>query len=315
MGRIFLTGGSGFIGSHLTEALIEKGHEVTIYDINKPRDSKANYVQGDIMDYSLLKSSMKGHGTVCHLAAMVGVVACLSDEKEVYRINHDGVKNIINACKEVGVENLLFTSSSEVYGEGDKFKLLKESNKLLPITHYGKSKMYSEQLLKDFSEESGIKVTVLRYCNIYGSRQRKEFVVSIFLDRVLEGIPIKICGDGEQIRSFTYIDDAVDGTIKALFRAEREFEIFNIGSTQSVKIKELARKIVDLNRSGEVKYVSFENLNRRRECEILIRIPSIEKAGNKLGYVPSTTLDEGLAVTLDYYRNLRDKEKAAIGMT
>ncbi len=314
MDRVFLTGGSGFIGSHLAEALLAKGHEVTIYDVKKPENNKARYIQGDIMDYRLLKSSMRGHKTVCHLAAMVGVVACLSDEKEVYRINYDGVKNIINACKEVGAENLLFTSSSEVYGEGGRFRQLEENMELSPITHYGKSKMYSEQLLKEFSEESGIKVTVLRYCNIYGSRQRKEFVISIFLDRLLQGKPIKICGDGEQIRSFTYIDDAVEGTIKALFRKEREYDIFNIGSNQTVKINELAMKIIELNRSGEVKYVSFEDLNRRSECEILIRVPSIEKAKNKLGHAPVMTLDEGLAVTYDYYRNIIGKEPVIAAM-
>lgn len=304
MDRIFVTGGSGFIGGHLVESLTRKGYEVTVYDIKNTLSSNVEFINGDITDYDFLKSSMKGHKTVCHLAAMVGVVACLNDEKEVYRVNYDGVKNIIKACKEVGVENLLFTSSSEVYGEGGRHRKLEEDMELSPITHYGKSKMYSENLLKEFADKSGVKVTVLRYCNVYGCRQRKEFVVSIFLDSVLKGKPIGICGDGEQIRSFTYVDDAVDGTIRALFRKEKNFEVFNIGSSRTVKISQLARNIIELNGSGQVKYLSFEDLNRKKDCEILIRIPSIEKAENKLGYRASTTLEEGLAVTYAYYKDI-----------
>ncbi len=302
MDRILITGGAGFIGSHLAEQLISKGYKVTVYDIKPNKNKNVNYVFGDIMDYDRLRYAMKGHKIVCHLAAMVGVTACLMDENQVYRINLEGTKNVIRACKESGVKNLLFTSSSEVYGEGSPVKPLDETMELKPITHYGKSKMYSERLMKEFSEETDVKVTVLRYCNIYGIGQRKEFVVSIFIDSILNGRPVKICGTGEQLRSFTYVDDAVEGTIKALFRDQTGFQVFNIGSSSNICIMELAKKVLEFTDSGRIEYVSFEDLDRIKECEILYRIPSIEKARKYLGYTDSTPLDRGLAITYDYYK-------------
>jgi UDP-glucose 4-epimerase len=314
MDKVLITGGSGFIGGHLTEQLIKKGCKVTVYDIKPSWNKEVNYIFGDIMDYSRLKSAVEGHKTVCHLAAMVGVTACLSDENQVYRINLEGTKNIIRACREAGVENLLFTSSSEVYGEGSPFKILDESMEVRPISHYGKSKLYSEWLMREFSEEAGIKVTVLRYCNIYGVCQRKEFVVSIFIDSILHSKPIRICGNGEQLRSFTYVDDAVEGTIKALFRNDTGFEIFNIGSSSNIKIKELAEKIMGFGSSSKIEYVSFEYLKRKPECEILYRIPSIEKARKYLGYSDSTSLDKGLAITYDYYKGVNKDCSQAVGI-
>jgi len=304
MDKVLITGGAGFIGSHLAERLISEGYNATVYDIKPNKNQNVNYIFGDIMDYDRLKYAIQGHKIVCHLAAMVGVTACLTNEKQVYRINLEGTKNVIRACREAGVKNLLFTSSSEVYGEGSPFKILDEGMELKPISHYGKSKMYSEWLMKEFSEEAGVKVTVLRYCNIYGIGQRKEFVVSIFIDSILNGRPLKICGTGEQLRSFTYVDDAVEGTIKALFRNRTEFEVFNIGSSCNIQIKELADKILGIASSGRIEYVSFEDLNRKPECEIFYRIPSIEKARKYLGYADSTSLEKGLAVTYYYYKNL-----------
>ncbi|MDP4180594.1 MAG: NAD(P)-dependent oxidoreductase [Bacillota bacterium] len=306
MNKILITGGSGFIGSHLAKGLSKKGFEVSVYDIKPNNNNEIEYINGDILNYRRLKAAIKGKKIVCHLAAMVGVEACLKDEEKVCRTNIEGTQNVIRACAESGVENLLFTSSSEVYGEGSPFIVLDEGAKLNPISRYGESKLHGEWLMKQFSENSNVKVTVLRYCNIYGKRQRKEFVVSIFINNVLENKPLRICGDGEQLRSFTYIDDAVEGTIKALLRYETQFDVFNIGSSYNIKIKDLAKKIIELNKSGKIEYVTYEELNRKKDCEILYRIPSIEKARNCLGYSDATDLDKGLQTIFDYYKSLKE---------
>ena len=303
MKNILITGGSGFIGNHLALELKNRGYNITIYDLDPPPHKEFKYIKGDIMDSELLTASIKGHDTVCHLAAMVGVVACLSNESEVYKINFDGVKNIIRACTENNVEHLLFASSSEVYGNGSKDTLLIESIKLNPITYYGKAKMASEELLKTFALESKTKVTILRYCNIYGPGQRVEFVIPVFIDNAIKGKPLPICGYGESIRNFTYIADAVEGTLCALIREERNFDIFNISSSETINIKNLANKIIKFKGNGSLKYVSFEDISRQEKQEILIRIPSTKKSEDILKFKAQTPLEEGLRQTYNYYIN------------
>lgn len=308
MEKIFVTGGSGFIGSHLISKFEKKGFDVTNYDlcIDKANPNIRN-IEGDIMDYEKLSSSIKGHENVCHLAAIVGVVRCLNSEKEVYRIDYEGVGNIIKACEENGVKNILFASSSEVYGEGHISVPLEESMVLKPRSPYGIAKMKSEQLLKDFAQRSKMKVTVVRYCNIYGFGQRCEFVIPIFIKKVLKGETIKVCGEGNQIRSFTYIDDAVEGTINALFRPETEFDIFNISSSSVVKIIDVAKKVIELNGNiGRYKLTSYEDLDRKEDVEVVIRIPSTEKSKQKLGYVAKTDFIDGLKSIFDCYKRINN---------
>lgn len=300
MSKIFITGGSGFIGSHLAEKLNNLGHDVTIYDINEPLAKNIRFIKGDIRNESLLEKSIAGHATVCHLAAMLGVTACLKDKDSVYSTNLQGTKNVINACEKNEVSNLLFSSSSEVYGEGDANSKLFEDMDLKPKSHYGISKMLGEAEMKAFSERTQTKVTVLRYCNIYGPRQRKDFVIPIFMRSVLSGTPLTVCGDGGQIRSFTYIDDAVTGTIQALFRVNNFFDIYNIGTSEPITIKELAQKTIGLHGSGRIDLLPFEKLEREKECEVLIRIPSVDKASSAIGYCPSIKLDTGLSTTYNY---------------
>lgn len=310
MDKIFVTGGSGFIGSHLVCELIKMGYDVTNYDLQiSSTNLQANNIQGDIMDYEKLVFSMRGHKIVCHLAAMVGVVKCLNDEKEVYRIDYEGVRNLVKSCKETGVENILFASSSEVYGEGDSEKALCESRILEPKSPYGIAKMLAEKLLKEYAEENNVKVTVVRYCNVYGPIQRKEFVIPIFINKVLYGEPIPVCELGEQVRNFTYVGDAVEGTIKALFRSEKDYEVFNISSGDTFRIIDVANKILELNNNiGQIKFVSFEEVNRVKKYEVITRIPSTKKAMDKLQFKARTSFDDGLRVTYNYYKENLLKE-------
>ncbi|MFZ5989101.1 MAG: NAD-dependent epimerase/dehydratase family protein [Bacillota bacterium] len=305
MDKILVTGGSGFIGSHLCERLNEMGYDVTIYDIKKPQTKDIRYIQGDIRDYGLLKHSMKGCSIVCHHAAMLGVVACLNDKDTVYDINHHGTENVIKACLENGVSNVVFASSSEVYGEGSINQKLIETIDLKPKSHYGISKILGENVIREFHERFNMKASVLRYCNVYGKRQREDFVIPIFIRSALKKDFLKVCGDGRQVRSFTYISDAVEATIRAIFRNGNTFEVYNVASDKPYTIKELALKVINIHGSGEMRHVDFEGVGRKTECEVFTRIPSIEKARKELGYIPCTGIDDGLTLTFNYYRNLK----------
>lgn len=301
MKKIFLTGGSGFIGSHFAEKLCQLGYEVTVFDIDKPPSNDVSFINGDIRNFELLKKSMLGHDTVCHLAAMLGVVACSYDKDTVYSVNLEGTRNIINACKLNNIEHLLSASSSEVYGEGSATDKLHEEMVLKPKSYYGMAKMMSEAGIKSFCDNTGAKATVLRYCNVYGPRQKNVFVIPIFIDNVLNNKPLPVCGDGSQVRSFTYIADAVDGTIRALLRSNENFKIYNIASSMPITINQLAFKIIEIHGGGTIEYLTFQDVGRKKEFEILTRIPSIEKAENELGYNPKTSIDQGLRLTYDYY--------------
>lgn len=304
MKKVFVTGGTGFIGSNLIDKLNKQGYHVVNYDINTPQYQSQNInIKGDILDYPKLVRAMEGADIVCHLAAMVGVVDCINNEKKVYRTNYEGVKNIINACIENNIKNVVFASSSEVYGEGYVNEKLYENLKLNPKSVYGITKMKSEEVLRDFSMQHNAKVTVLRYCNIYGKTQRKEFVIPIFINQVLNEEDITVCGNGNQIRTFTYVCDAVDGTIKAINREKGErYEIFNICSNYPSKIIDIAKKTIELNNNkGSIKYVNFEDVYRITDIEVINRIPSGEKAELILGFIAKTKLDEGLKEIFKYY--------------
>lgn len=303
MKKILVTGGSGFIGSHLADELNKRGCEVTIFDKTPPRNNTLKYIPGDISDYELLRTSVNGHDTVCHLAAMVGVVACLSNAEEVFRINLEAVKKLAEICNQCSVENLLFASSSEVYGNGSLDRPLDESMVLNPITPYGQAKKAAEEFLNEYSHNTGMKITAVRYCNIYGPGQRIEFVIPIFIDKVIKNQPIPVCGNGSQVRSYTFVNDAVDGTIKAMTRSSNEFQVYNISSQDTITVKNLAERIININGQGTIEYVSFEDINRDSKREILVRIPLPRKAEDLLGFKAKTPFDEGLKITFDFYKN------------
>ncbi|MGL5576493.1 MAG: NAD-dependent epimerase/dehydratase family protein [Sarcina sp.] len=307
--KIFITGGNGFIGCNLIEQLDLLGYEVISYDINNEGGNKNN-IQGDILDYDKLVSAMEGADIVCHLAAKVGVVECIMENSMLYDVNYYGVINVINACKINNIKNIVFASSSEVYGEGEGIKLTEDRN-LKPKSPYGILKMEAENLFKSLSIESDIKITVLRYCNIYGEKQRKVFVVPRFINQVLNKENITVCGKGAQTRTFTYIDDAIEGTIKAIERTKGEkYEVINICSNEGSSILNLANNILKLNDSeGNIEFLEVEEINRRKDFEIISRNPCGKKAECILNFKARIHLQGGLRKTYKYYKKLKDDFK------
>ncbi len=303
MKKVFVTGGSGFIGTPLVKYLVEAGYDVTNYDIKKPITNFGNYIEGNILDYLHLKTSMEGHDAVCHLAAVVGVKLCFEDDDYVNTVNHLGTVNILKAIEENGINNLLYASSSEVYGQGSKEKLLTEETQLSPVTVYGKSKLMGEDAVKEISQRTNIKGTVIRYCNIYGENQREEFVIPIFIKNALENNYLDIVGDGSQIRSFTHVKDAVRGTVQALLDPKQGFEVYNISSQEPITIGDLANTIIKIADKGTVRYVRGEQIGRVSDKEILYRIPSSKKAQQLLNFTIQKDLFTSLTDLVLAYKN------------
>ncbi|MCY8467140.1 NAD-dependent epimerase/dehydratase family protein [Bacillus atrophaeus] len=299
MKHIAIIGGAGFIGSELAALLQDKGFHTIIVDQKKP-NSDAPFRYADILDQQTLRESLQGADAVVHLAAMVGVDSCRSNGEDVIRVNFEGTKNVTEVCKELGISTLLFSSSSEVFGDSPDFPFTEISQKL-PKSAYGKAKLKSEEYLREQASEQ-LHIRVVRYFNVYGAKQREDFVMNKFFSLTESGRDLPLYGDGGQIRCFSYISDIVNGTYLALVHQGNEFEDFNIGNDQPITIKELAEKINEISGRSKEHYI-FKKLGedgvRGKDIEIFKRAPSIDKAKRLLGYVPKVSLDEGLRIIKD----------------
>ncbi|MBK5431607.1 NAD(P)-dependent oxidoreductase [Bacillus sp. TH25] len=296
--KIGVIGGGGFIGKHVTKELIARGYEVIIFDKFKP-SIDVPFEEIDILDIATLREKLINVDGVIHLAALVGVDNCRSNEEDVVRVNFEGTKNIVEVCIENGIGKLLFSSSSEVYGDGVSVPF-KENDVKIPKSAYGKAKLMSEYFLKEYANNS-FKVRVVRYFNVYGSQQNDNFVISKFLKQTHNGENITIYGDGQQIRCFSYISDIVNGTILAFEYEGENFADFNIGNNKPISMGELAVKINEL--MGNKSEIEFLNLGdegvRDSNIEIFRRIPSIKKAQLLLNYQPVISLNKGLEIIIE----------------
>lgn len=295
--KCFVTGGNGFIDTNLCGCLISRGYEVVSYDIVKKEiDNNVEWINGDILDSEKLCYCMKGADVVIHLAAMVGVKNCLQNPQLVIETNVRGTDNIIDACRANSINNIIFASSSEVYGEGYENAMLSEEDKASPKSLYGESKLQAEYKLMDYSYQNNAKVSIMRYCNIYGPYQRTDFLIPLFINQAKKNIPLTVCGSGEQKRCYTYIDDAVEFTIRAIERnLGLLFEIFNISYEKASTIFDVVNAI-ELVRGRKLKICRKEcsELGRDLSCEIINRIISSEKAQRILQYHPKINLYNGV---------------------
>ena len=288
--KIIITGGSGFIGSHLA-AQLKKEHNVTIFDVKK-NVSDIDFIEGDVTNLDSVKNSITDCDLVIHLAASLGVVNVERDPVQTLNINLGGTKNVLEACRINNIKKIIFSSSSEIYGEPTKIPI-KENDPITPITTYGISKLASEEYIKSYSKSYGMQYTIFRLFNVYGAMQDTQWVLPAFVDEAISNKPINVHSDGSQVRAFCYVSDIANALESALKTANGE--IINIGNdTDPISIKELAEKIISLtNSQSEIKFVPFEESNRNR-TEIMKRIPDINKAKKILNYSPKITLDEGI---------------------
>ena len=252
--KVLVTGGAGFIGSHIAEYLVQRGNDVTVLDnLNTGKkdnlakiNDKINFVNGDIRDYKLLEELVNDATGVFHEAALASVQQSFSMKDEYFDVNVNGTENILKLGKEYGFK-IVYASSSSVYGNPKKIPI-KESDDRKPINPYAQTKLEDEYLAKKYSE-MGVSVIGLRYFNVFGHRQSKEYagVIKLFLEKIKQETPPKINGDGLQTRDFVHIDDVVRANILAM-DSNVKHEFFNVGTGSSMSILDLANVVI--NASG-----------------------------------------------------------------
>ncbi|OWJ97128.1 NAD-dependent dehydratase, partial [Pseudomonas sp. A46] len=248
---ILITGGAGFIGSHLADALLARGHAVRVLDnlSTGKRDNLAldnprlELIEGDVADAALVARAMAGCKGVAHLAAVASVQASVDDPVATHQSNFIGTLNVCEAMRQQGVKRVLFASSAAVYGQNGEGRAIDEDTPKSPLTPYAVDKLASEQYLDFYRRQHGLEPAVFRFFNIFGPRQDPSSpysgVISIFTERALAGTPITVFGDGEQTRDFVYVGDLVQVLVQALEQDWLEVGAVNVGLNQATSLKEL----------------------------------------------------------------------------
>ena len=249
--KILVTGGAGFIGSHITEKLVERGDIVTVIDnMNTGKEKnlesvkdKINFVKGDILDVSLLEDITKDVDGVFHQAALASVQDSFDKPDEYHDVNVNGTENILKLSKKYGFK-VVYASSSSVYGDPIRIPI-KESDEKNPINPYAETKLKKEWLAIRYSE-MGVKVIGLRYFNVFGKGQSKEYagVLKLFLERIRDKLPPKINGDGTQFRDFVHVSDVVNANIMSM-DSDVAYGFFNVGTNTSITILDVAKTIIE----------------------------------------------------------------------
>lgn len=290
MGKILVTGGSGFIGSHLVEHLLEKDYKVSILDKNKSA-SKAKFCKGDICK-DANKIIIKEKPDICvHLAAQVSVRYALAHPVEDTETNVMGSLQVMQACAEAGVKKFIYISTAARFGEPAKIPL-KENTPCKPLSPYGASKYAAEFYLPFFKERYGMDYTILALANVYGPGQDPEGeagVISIFIDNIQKNKPCKIFGDGKQTRDFVFVKDVAQA-IEASF--ETTAPLLLIGSGTETSVNELFKKLAAILGKGEKTH------EEAVPGEIQRAVFDISQAKKELGWNPRTSLEKGLKATL-----------------
>jgi UDP-glucose 4-epimerase len=306
--NILVTGGAGFIASHIADAFIESGHNVTIIDnLTTGREEninpKAKFFKVDIRD-DLSKIFEEGKfDVVNHHAAQIDVRRSVSDPIYDAGVNILGTLNLLQNSVKYRVKKFMFASTGgAVYGEQDYFPA-DENHKQQPLSPYGISKLAVEKYLYFYKEVYGLRYTILRYANIYGPRQNplgEAGVVCIFLDKILAGEQPIINGSGEQTRDYVYVKDVVKANLLTL--NEEDSEIYNVGTGIETSVNELFR-LINQNFNNSIKEVH----GPAKPGEQMRSVITSEKLFKKFGWKPSTKLEDGLKETIDYYKSLASK--------
>ncbi|MEP7014885.1 MAG: GDP-mannose 4,6-dehydratase [Verrucomicrobiota bacterium] len=310
--RILVTGGAGFIGSHLVEKLLGAGHQVSIlddfndyYDPRIKRDNVATLAkdvaihQIDLRNSDAVRSlfGREKFQTIAHLAARAGVRPSIQHPQLYYDTNVGGTLHLLEAASATGVERFIFASSSSVYGVSKIVPFSEEQHLTQTISPYAATKIAGEFLCSTFSHLYQMRIVALRYFTVYGPRQRPDLAIHQFTRKIWAGEAIDQFGDGSTRRDYTYIDDIIQGTMAALDYQGSLFDIFNLGESETIQLKDLIAAIE--NAVGKK-----AKINRLPEQpgDVPLTCADISKAKQLLGYNPATRLSEGLPRFMEWFR-------------
>jgi UDP-glucose 4-epimerase len=314
--KILVSGGAGFIGSHIVDRLLSEGFEVTVIDNletghlknikHKQSRKELHFMRGDVRDFNSVRSAVKDIDAVFHEAAFVDVALSIENPILTNEVNVTGTLNILKASSDLGVKRFVYASSAAVYGSTLK-RQKREDETLNPTSPYGVSKLAAENYVGLFNHLYGIETVSLRYFNVYGPRQsfniRSAYggVIALCVNRLLRNIPPIIYGDGEQTRDFVYVQDVVEANMLALSTKDAVGETFNLGSGTSTSINQIAELLKEIT--------SKENLHNvysdPRPGDIRHGYADISKARKLLGYNPKFSIREGLTELVNWYTKNR----------
>ncbi len=308
--KIMITGGAGFIGSHLSNRLCE-GNELIIFDNlsrgiidgNLRNMDNVKFVNGDILADYKLKNAMRDCDIVVHLAAVAGVDTVVKRPVRTIEVNFMGSYNVFKIANELGIHRVIFASTSEVYGPLTYNAREEDLTTQGPVNEvrwgYAVSKLATDHLAFAFHRQYGLGVTPLRFFNIYGPGQLGEGAIQTFVINATQNQDIVINGDGTQIRAWCYVSDAIDGIIRVMASKEAIGEAFNIGNPkETMSIYELALTVKRLAKSKSK--IGFRKVNGYPDVHL--RVPNIDKARKKLGFEPKIGLEEGISRTIEWFR-------------
>jgi UDP-glucose 4-epimerase len=303
--RILVTGGAGFIGSHIVDRLLKEGYEVRVMDdlscglmenvAQHQGNKNFQFVEGDIRNFEDVKKAVEDVDVVFHEAGLVGIIVSVQNPLLAHEVNATGTLNLLEASSQLDVERFVFASSAAVYGNASRPRK-KEEMALEPTSSpYAISKLAAENCVKVFNELYGLETVSLRYFNVYGPRQRVDIstaygsVIGLFLNRLLRNMPPLVFGDGKQRRDFVYIEDIVEANMLALHGNNIGGQIFNIGTGVDVSINEVAKILKELLK------ISLQDVHEApRPPDIRRGFADITKARKLLGYLPKFFIREGL---------------------
>jgi len=306
--RILVTGGAGFIGSHLADRLLNDRFDVTVLDnISTGRvenlvhhgDKNFQFVKGDVRDFELVKKAVTDVDVVFHEAALVSVTRSVENPVLTNDVNVTGTLNVLKACLDAGVKRFIHASSSSVYGEIETLPR-REDLASQPISPYAVSKLAAENYVKVFHEVYGLETVCLRYFNVYGPRQAYgpySGVITIFINRLMNKQPPIIYGNGEQIRDFTNVQDVVEANMLAMKEKSATGEVFNIATGEATTINHLATLLLQIMDKADLKPV----YQSPRPGDIRQSYADISKARKILGYEPKVALRDGLEKLAEWY--------------
>ncbi|HAE36256.1 TPA: hypothetical protein DCX66_03990 [Candidatus Nomurabacteria bacterium] len=294
--KIVITGVSGFIGKNLSIYLKSKGYQIIGIDVVGEGENCDYFYLGTFNDKNIKEKALNGAEVVFHLGSIVGVDKCQNESALVKQVNFLETISFFDTCVEMGVKKIIFSSSSEIYGNSKDLPY-KEDAIVTPISLYAQCKRDVEAHLKKISENTDVKVCIPRFFNVYGPGQRADFVVTKFINLVKNNQNIEIYGTGLQTRSHTYVGDVVNALEKMISYNKNSYEIMNIGSTFEYSMNEVAKTILDLfpNSKSKIEYVDYgSNGTRDVFLEIDRRVPLTTKAEKILNFKATTDLREGV---------------------
>jgi UDP-glucuronate 4-epimerase len=322
MGAILVTGGAGFIGSHLTDRLLADGREVVVLDnfdpfydeaakrrnieeaLNSPR---MHLVRGDIRDAAAVDTAFDARpiDAVVHLAARAGVRPSIEDPILYASVNLDGTVRLLEACRRRGVSRFVFGSSSSVYGNNLKVPFAEDDPVEHPISPYAATKRAGELLAHTYHHLFGMKVACLRFFTVFGPRQRPDLAIRKFAELMASDRPIPVFGDGTTGRDYTYVDDIIDGVVSALDRATG-FHVWNLGGAHPVVLADLIDRLASgLGRTPEIRRLPPQPGDVDRTWA------DVSRANRELEWAPSTSFERGMQLFLAWFE--AERLRAASG--